>query len=389
MIKKILNKNISDLVRIPEFFCFIALQLLLLLLAMFNQIPHVSSGYIFKFNAILLYFLAAYISAKFLFNIKKTNGFAFIFVKPIHKSVFALLSIISILSTMIIPLLILVITIGIANYHAKADLKLKADIELNYDKNAIVEQALSVQHQKEGYSFDQIYKELLIYKSTILPGKVGIWNFVIPEYLQDKSFVIEYNRFFNVINQFNTNSYWKVYVSDSVVFKDTYKFDGLPTDIIEPIIDQKLSDVITVEFVNKSADIPIMFVPGNPVQLVFGGGSVLINLLKCTIKTFLNMLLVISISFVMAIFMSIPGTFFTSYLSIISCLLYKLFYLNHKSAMILHITFGNGLNEALNSKYIYLNQLALFCVMVLVFLFLMVKVAEYQFKSNIFYIENK
>ena len=101
------------------------------------------------------------------------------------------------------------------------------------------------------------------------------------------------------------------------------------------------------------------------------------------------MLRVIILSFVMSIFMSIPGTFFTSYLTIISSLLYKLFYLNNKSAMILHITFGNGLNEALNSKYIYLNQLILFCVMVLVFFCLMIKIAEYQFKSNSFYIENK
>jgi hypothetical protein len=389
MIKKILNKNISDLVRIPEFLCFIALQLILLLLAIFNQLPHVLSGYIFKFDAIVLYFLAAYISAKFIFNIRKTNGFAFIFMKPIHKSVFALLSIISIALTMVIPLLILLLSIITANYHMESDLKLSADIDLNYDKSSIRKQVILIKHQKEDLSFDQIYKELIINRSTISPGQKGRWNFAVPENLQEKDFIIVYNKFFNIINQFNTNSYWKIYVDDRVVFTDKYKYDGLPTDIVEPVIEQKLSDRITVEFINKSSDIPIMFVPGNPVKLVFGSEFVILNLFKGAVKTFLNILLVISICFVLSIFMSIPGTFFTSYLSIISCLLYKFFYLNNKSAMIMHITFGNGLNEALNSKYIYLNQLVLFGFMVLVFIFLMVKIAEFQFKSNSFYIENR
>ncbi len=389
MIIKILTKNISDLLRIPEFLCFTAFQIVLFLTAIFNHLPHILFGYIFKFNGILLYFLAAYITARFLFNIKKTNGFAFIFMKPIHKSVFALLSIISIALTMVIPLVILLLSIVAANHHVDEHLRLRADIELKYDKSSTVEQAIFIKSQKADLSFDQIYKELLINRSTILPGEKGRWSFAVPRKLQNQNFIVVYNKFFKVINHFNTNSYWKVYIDDKLVFTDKYKSDGLPTDIVEPIIDKSLSDSITVEFINKSSVIPIMFVPGNPVKLVFGSESVILNLFKGAVKTFLNILLIISICFVLSIFMSIPGTFFTSYLSIISCLVYKLFYLNNKSAMIMHITFGNGLNEALNSKYIYLNQLALFCVIVLAVIFLMVKIAEFQFKSNSFYIENR
>jgi hypothetical protein len=388
MIKQILNKNILDLVRIPVFVMFIALQLLLFVFVLLNQIPHLVLGYAFKFNVILIYFLSAYLSAKFLFDLKKSNAFAFLFMKPISKASFTISSIVSLLLAMLIPVMILLASVFVANQYLEPAIKFTADIILDSDKTMIREISKELQLHKNNQSFDETYKEVLLYKATVFPKKTGRWTFNIPKKLNNKNFSVVYNTFFNTRNRDNTNSEWKVFLDTEEVFNEPYIPNNLPSGVLEPSV-RHLSDVITVEFINNSKHIPIMFVPKEPVNLLFNGGSFYINLLKGGIKISMNVLLVISVSFMLSIFMSLPGVFFSAYLSIISCMLYKLFYLNKSSSMFKRSVFGNGFNEMLSSQYIRVNQLVLFGVLVVVFVWLVTKFSEYQLQSDSFYLDHK
>jgi hypothetical protein len=289
---------------------------------------------------------------------------------------------------MLIPIMMLLVSVFVANQYLEPDRKFKGDIVLDSDKSMIFEMSKELHAQKNNRSFDDIYKEVLLYKATVLPKKTGKWTFNVPKKLNNKNFSVIYNTFFNTSHRYNTNSEWKVFLDTEEVFNKPYIPSDLPSGALEPSV-KKTSEVITVEFVNNSDQIPIMFVPKDPVNLVFNGGRFSINLLKGGMKIIMNVLLVISVSFMLSIFMSIPGVFFSAYLSIISCMLYKLFYLNKSSGILKNSIFGNGFNEMLNSRYLQVNQLFLFSLFIVACVWLVTKISEYQFQCDSFYLDHK
>ena len=384
MTKKILNKNIYDIIRIPAFWCFILVQVIFGFFVICNQVTHLMLEYLFLFNIILLYFLSAYLSAKFLFSLKKNNVFAFIFMKPISKAYFALVSMFSVLLVMVVPLFIFMVTIFVANVHQSSIDKYRSEVVLSPDLSVIEANALQVYGNHPDIPYEKVYKEFILADSTVLPMKTGEWTFVVPKNLWNKKFSLSYNNMFNVSHRLNTNSFWVVLVDQQEVFKAGYKSD----ESISHIFVAPLSELITVKFINNSGNIPILFV-SDPVNLVFDVSSFPVNLLKGGIKTLMNISIIISISFMMSIFMSVPGLFFSVYLSIVACMFYKLFYLKSDSSFLLQAMFKNGIGDVVNSVYIRGWQIFLFAFIISVINFLVVKISEHEFQSDSFYMEHK
>jgi hypothetical protein len=305
-------------------------------------------------------------------------------MKPISKAYFAMVSMLSVLLVMVIPLVVFMGTVLVANVHQSTFEKYRSEVVLSPDRSVIEANALQVHENYPDIPYEKIYKEFILADATVLPLNTREWKFVIPGNLWNKRFSLSYNNMFNVSHRLNTNSFWLVSVDQKEVFKHGYKSD----EQISHNFDAPLSESITVKFINNSDRVPVLFV-NDPVNLVFNVSSFPINLLKGGIKTLMNISIIISISFMMSIFMSVPGVFFSVYLSIVACMFYKLFYIKSGSNYLLQTLFRNGIGDVVDSVYVSGWQVLFYAVIIMIINLLVVKVSEHEFQSDSFYMEQK